>query len=88
MTQSAQALAEIGTIRIVYRRISKPKHVRVSKKQKRRAEQSDSEDEGEEAGSERLLDEKAKKAQFGLSAGYVASHPVLPHLKLDTECRG
>jgi len=71
-TQSARALAEIGTIRIEYKRVKNVRQVRVSNKKKRKTYFSESDDGSAEEGQEHLLDEKAKKAQFGLSAGQVS----------------
>ncbi|GAA5987727.1 hypothetical protein JCM5350_008084 [Sporobolomyces pararoseus] len=72
-SKTAEALVNVGTIKIEYRGIKNVRVVRVSKKEKEAETDTDTDDDEsryeDSLSKVEPIDEKAKKAQFGLSAG-------------------
>ncbi|GAA5900473.1 uncharacterized protein JCM6883_002855 [Sporobolomyces salmoneus] len=70
--KSTESLSKVGTIKVVYRKLKNVRQVRVTKAEREEAEQDIDSDSDEEDYKKKNkvepIDEKAKKAQFGLSA--------------------
>ncbi|GAA5947495.1 hypothetical protein JCM3765_001701 [Sporobolomyces pararoseus] len=67
--KTAKALVDAGTIKIEYRTIKNVRQIRVSKKETEDTDTDEDESSYNSMSKADPIDEKAKKAQFGLSAG-------------------